>query len=124
MDPYKKLAATLEARMAGHASNAVSGVPAELGTLTASGLKLDSFKYEIKDYLVADWEMKLKLPPFETTGSVNMGGTVTTTVFQFDETEIEGAELKLKESLKSGDRVLAVPVAGGTEAVVLCRVVR
>ncbi|PYI52550.1 hypothetical protein [Paenibacillus flagellatus] len=130
MDPYKKLASVFESRMAGHASTAVTGVPAELATMTAGGLKLDSFKHEIKDYLVADWETKLKVPAFEMTGTVTGlkdggGGNVSGTgTFAFAETEIEGVGLLFKDGLKPGDRVLAVPVAGGSEAVVLCKVVR
>ncbi|GAA3410351.1 hypothetical protein ACFFNY_21930 [Paenibacillus hodogayensis] len=130
MDPYKKLAAALESHMAGHASSALAGVPAELGTVTGSGLKLDSFKHELTDYLVADWEMKLKLPAFTLSGTVtglrdNLGGAVAGSgTFQFEEAEIEPVELMLRDSLKPGDRVLAVPVAGGSEAVVICKVVR
>lgn len=130
MDPYKKLATVLESRMAGHAATAVTGLPAELGTITAGGLKLDAFKHEIKEYLVADWEMKLTLPAFSLTGSVSgisdsWGGALSGSgAFQFEEAEIEGAGLAFKDGLKPGDRVLAVPVAGGSEAVVLCKVVR
>lgn len=130
MDPYKKLAAVLEKRMAGHAATVVSGIPSELGTVTASGLKLDSFKHEIQDYLVAAWELNMKLPAFSVSGSVSGlqhsdGGQVSGTgTFRFEGTEIEGAELRLKDGLKPGDRVLAVPVSGGSEAVVLCKVVR
>lgn len=123
MDPYKKLATVLESRMAGHAATAVTGVPAELGTITGSGLKLDSFKHELTDYLVAEWETKLKLPAFSVRGSV--AGTIAGSgEFEFEETEIEGAALLFKDGLKPGDRVLAVPVAGGSEAVVICKVVR
>ncbi|TNJ65170.1 hypothetical protein FE784_16365 [Paenibacillus hemerocallicola] len=123
MDPYKKLATVLESRMAGHAATAVTGVPAELGTITGSGLKLDSFKHEMTDYLVAEWETKLKLPAFSLRGSIT--GTLSGSgEFQFEETEIEGAALLFKDGLKPGDRVLAVPVAGGSEAVVICKVVR
>lgn len=130
MDPYKKLATVLERRMAGHVAAVVSGVPAELGTITGSGLKLDGFKHEIQDYLVADWKTKLKLPSFTLTGTVtgfrdSSGGTVSGTgTFAFEEAEIEGAGLVFKDGLKPGDRVLAIPVAGGTEAVVLCKVVK
>jgi hypothetical protein len=129
MDPYKKLAAVLESRMSGYASAAVSGVPAELGTLTGSGLKLDSFKHEIKDYMIAEWETKLSLPAFTLTGTVSGlkdsygGAVVGSSVFSFEETEIERVELLFKDGLKPGDRVLAVPVSGGSEAVVLCKVV-
>lgn len=130
MDPFNKLAAVLESRMSGHATAAVSGVPAEMGTLTSSGLKLDSFKHEIKDYLVAEWETKLTIPAFTLTGAVaglqdGSGGAVSGSgTFSFEETEIDGVGFMFKDGLKPGDRVLAVPVAGGSEAVVLCKVVR
>lgn len=81
-DPYKQLAAALESRMNRVAAKQVAGVPAELGTMTGAGLKLDSFKYEMPDYLQAEG---LQLMP--------------------------------------GDRVLALPVAGGSQAVVVCKVV-
>ncbi|MEF3302390.1 hypothetical protein [Paenibacillus sp. GYB003] len=130
MDPFKKLASVLEQRMAGHAATALSGVPSELGTITGSGLKLDSFKHELQDFLIADWDVTLKLPAFTLSGDVtglrdSDGGSVTGSgTFRFDEAEIEGVKLALKDGLKPGDRVLAVPVAGGSEAVVLCKVVR
>lgn len=130
MDPYKKLATVLEARMAGHAASAVSGIHAELGTITDSGLKLDSFKHELTDYLVADWEATLRLPAFAATAAVSglrdsEGGAVTGNgTFAFDAVDLEGVGLRFKDALGVGDRVLAIPVAGGSEAVVLCKVVR
>lgn len=127
MDPYKKLAAALESRMVGHAAATMAGIPSELGTVTGSGLKLDSFKHEIQDYWIADWEIKMKLPAFTLSGSVagqSIGDTPGKTEFQFDEAEIEDVKLLLRDGLKPGDRVLAIPVAGGSEAVVLCKVVR
>lgn len=130
MDPYKKLAVALESRMAGHAATAVTGIPSELGTITESGLKLDSFKHEIRDYLVADWKVNLQLPSFSVTGTVsglkdgNTGDVSGTGTFAFEETEVEDAGILFKSGLKPGDRVLAVPVSGGSEAVVLCKVVR
>lgn len=81
-DPYKQLAAALESRMSKVAAQKMAGVPAELGTMTGAGLKLDAFKYEMPDYLMAE-------------------GLV----------------------LLPGDRVLALPVAGGSQAVVVCKVV-
>ncbi|MCC3374740.1 hypothetical protein [Cohnella sp. REN36] len=53
-DPFKKLASTLESRFNRIATQAVSGLPAELGVITNAGLKLDSFKHEIPDYLVSE----------------------------------------------------------------------
>lgn len=130
MDPFKNLASLLDFRMSGHAASALSGVPSELGTMTASGLKLDGFKHEIQDYLVADWRATLRLPAFTMTGTVtglkdgdgrDVQGSGS---FAFQAAEIEEAELMFRNGLKPGDRVLAVPVAGGSEAVVLCKVVK
>lgn len=133
-DPFKKLAATLESRISGMAAKAVSGVPSELGTFTGSGLKLDSFKYEIPDYLVAEWSAKLHFPAFSLVGTmtapvdeagVPQGGAVPgpRTRFDFAEAEVEDVRLNWQAGLKAGDRVLAVPVNGGQAAVVLCKVV-
>ncbi|MBW5447442.1 hypothetical protein GE107_15395 [Cohnella sp. CFH 77786] len=133
-DPFKKLAATLETRLSGMAAKAVSGLPSELGTITGSGLKLDSFKYEIPDYLVADWTAKLHFPAFSLVGTmtspvdgegVPQGGAVPgpRTRFDFEEAEVEDVRLNWQSGLKAGDRVLAVPVNGGRDAVVLCKVV-
>lgn len=138
MDPYKQLARLLEDRMARHAGRAVAGLFCELGTITATGLKLDGFKHEIRDYLVADWEMKLEIPqasrvvktasPVNADGSDIPGSTVYSDLTRLDFQQGDpGAVLKvrlnLKESLKPGDRVLAVPVNGGQDAVVICKVV-
>ena len=133
-DPFKKLAATLEMRLNGLAAKAVSGIPSELGTFTGSGLKLDSFKYEIPDFLVADWSAKLHFPAFSLVGTMTspvdekgrpQGGAVAgpRTRFDFAETEIEEVRIDWQSGLKAGDRVLAVPVNGGQSAVVLCKVV-
>jgi len=145
-DPIKQFASLLDIRMVGHANRAVTGVPCELGTITASGLKLDSFKHEIKDYLVADWLAKMYLPAFSIAGSGtatgtgtqsglkdSLGGSVTPSFqgsftfegvsFDFNPTVIDQVHLELKADLKPGDRVLAVPVNGGQDAVVICKVV-
>lgn len=134
-DPYKKLAASLENRLGGIASKAVAGLPSELGTITGSGLKLDSFKYEIPDYLVADWSVKMHYPepfalvgtttsPVDAEGNPQAGATTSPRArFDFEEAEIEEVRLGLRSALKPGDRVLAVPVNGGRDAVVICKVV-
>jgi len=133
-DPFKQLSTILEMRMAGHAARAISGIPCELGTITATGLKLDSFKHEIKDYLVADWLVKLHLPalsligtatsPVDNQGNDLPGATTTSlTRYNFHVSEVDGVRLELKADLKPGDRVLVVPVAGGQDAVVICKVV-
>lgn len=141
MDPYKQLARLLEDRMARHAGRAVAGLFCELGTITATGLKLDGFKHEIRDYLVADWEVKIEIPqasrviktasPVNPDGSDIPGSTAYSSLTRLD-FNVQGVgdssatvkvHLDLKSSLKPGDRVLAVPVNGGQDVVVIAKVV-
>lgn len=133
-DPFKNLVATLESRFSGIAAKSLSGVPSELGTITGSGVKLDSFKYEIPDYYVADWVAELELPAFSLIGTMiapvdeegnETGGGAPSqrTRFDFDETKIGEVRLNWSAGIKPGDRVLAVPVNGGKDAVVVCKVV-
>ncbi|WP_370511425.1 hypothetical protein [Paenibacillus amylolyticus] len=89
--------------MSTHSRQAVSGLGAVLGTMTSSGVKLDDFKHEVQDYLVAE------LPG---TGR-----------FLLQEEEVEETVLSLGKGLKAGDRVLAMRVNGGNDIVVLCKVV-
>lgn len=129
MNPYKKLASLLDNRMSGHAASAISGLPAELGTMTGGGLKLDRFKNEIGDYYVADWMAKLHLPDFTLTGTVSglSSGSVPVTgqgAFTFEGTAVEDVRLEFQHGLKLGDRVLAIPINDGNDAVILCKVVK
>lgn len=119
-NPYKQLASLLDSRISNHTSQAVSGVQAELGTITGSGLKLDSFKFEIQDYMTADWKVELELPAFQVTGSINGGST---SQFQFASTHIPDVKINLKGSLQPGDRVLVQPINNGNDFVVVCKVV-
>lgn len=140
-NPYKELASILDMRMKGHAGQALSGVPCELGTMTATGLKLDNFKHEIQDYLVADWELKIELPqasrviktaaPVNPDGSDVPGSTQYSSLSRLD-FNVQGmgdpaatvkVHLNMKAGLKPGDRVLVLPVNGGQDFVVLCKVV-
>lgn len=133
-NPYKELASVIEQRMAGHAARAVSGTPCELGTVTAGGLKLDSFKYEIKDYLVADWQVKVYFPafffvgtgtsPVDSEGNDLPGATASAlTRYDYQAKEVDEVRLEPKPGFKPGDRVLAASVNGGQDYVVLCKVV-
>lgn len=134
-DPYKGLASILDARISGIASTAIAGLSCELGTFTGSGLVLDSFKHEIQDYLVADWLVKVHFTlPFKLLGKAtspvddqgnNLPGASTSqlTRYDFNPGQVEAVRLELKPGLKAGDRVLAVPVNGGREAVIICKVV-
>lgn len=134
-DPFKKLVTTLDSRISSITAKALSGVPSELGTITGSGLKLDSFKYEIPDYFVAEWVTQLEVPAFSLVGTMTtpvdddgnpLGGAIPSqqrTRFDFKETKIEEVHLNWNVGIKPGDRVLAVPVNGGKDAVVVCKVV-
>jgi hypothetical protein len=133
-DPFKKLVTTLETRLSGIAAKSVSGIPSELGTITGSGLKLDSFKYEIPDFMVAEWVTQIQFPAFSLVGTTTVpvnedgetiGGAVSSqlTRFDFRETELDEVRLNWLAGMKPGDRVLAVPVNGGKDAVVICKVV-
>ena len=121
MDPLKNLANSINTMAVRAASTAVTGVPCELGTITATmGLKLDRFRHEIQDYLVSE-HLVLAKPDFtdtETDGAhsqpdAGYGGAHAHKV-------ITPSELR---PLGSGDRVLAAPVNGGQEYIVVARVV-
>jgi len=134
MDPFKQLAGIIAGQAKKAAGQALSGVPCELGTITASGLKLDTFKYEIQDYLVAEWMAKISLPAFFFVGTQtspvdeqgnNLPGATTSqrTRYNLQEKEIEPVTIEFKPQLQPGDRVLAIPVNGGQDAVVIAKVV-
>lgn len=121
-DPYGQLASALFSSVGKHTKQALGGVGAVLGTITGTGLKLDDFKHEFQDYMVAE------LPGLFSVPRHNVNGTAASaehnwgeTSFDFQETEIEDVSLKL--ALKPGDRVLVVQVNGGNDVVVVCKVV-
>ncbi|MNO48785.1 hypothetical protein D3C76_391260 [compost metagenome] len=126
-DPYSALAVSLRENAAKKAAEALTGVTAELGTVTGSGLKLDSFKHEIQEYLVAEFPGTLKLPELKLVSGVrglkdSGGGNVEGQgEFAFLPSETKETVLSLK--YQPGDRVLALPLNGGNDAIVLCRVV-
>lgn len=127
-NPFRDLAAILEQQMSNQAVRAVSGIPSELGTITSSGLKLDSFKHEIRDYLVAEWLLKVEVPAFTIKGTQSglldsQGKSVTgQATFTFLPTVLDDVRLELKAGLKPGDRVLTIPVHGGQDIVVIAKV--
>ena len=89
-------------------------------------MKLDDFKHEVQDYLVAELPGTLRLPEREVTGAISgisdvaNGGTTGTDAFL---QKVEEAVWSLGKGLKAGDRVLAMRVNGGNDIVVLCKVV-
>lgn len=130
MDPFKQLTSLLDMRISERASNAITGIPSELGTITATGLVLDSFKHEVQDYLVAEWFGTAHFPSIQAKGKVTglrdgEGRPVTGDAsYSFDAFNVEDLRLELKAGLKPGDRVLAVPINGGNDAIVICKVVK
>lgn len=109
--------------------SALAQTGAVLGTMTGTGLKLDDFKHEIQDYLVAELPGKLKLPELKLSGTVQglhdstgdlIGGKGE---FGFEPAEIEKASLDLDRGFAPGDRVLALRLNGGRDVLVMCKVV-
>jgi len=118
-DPFKELARALNEKSKQHAGRVMLALQAELGTITDTGLKLDRFKHEIRDYLVADY---LTLDTdFFTTTELNSGAH-----YQYEGDGTHDHQIVTPESLKPlapGDRVLVLPVNGGQDFVVVARVV-
>ncbi len=140
-NPFSELASIVNKQSRFHAESSLQGVPPVLGTMTETGVILDDFKHEIKDPLYADWLVKLDMPQISRT--VNMsapvkedprgddipGSTVsilTRIDFHGDgnATEIFNVHIDLKSSLKSGDRVLVIPINRGQDCVIICKVVK
>lgn len=133
-DPYKTLAVSIRDQIAGYTQTALSGLTTELGTITTTGLKLDHFKHEIQDYLVADFPVTLHLPEFHLLGTTtspidvegNPAGASSTSQrmrFDFEATELEGVRADLAAGLLSGDRVVVLNLYGGNDVIVMCKVV-
>lgn len=128
-DPYGAFVSVMQSSMVGHTRQALSGVGAVLGTITSTGLKLDDFKHELQDYLVAELPGLLSVPRHMYKGtstsveSENWEGKELKTSFYIGEDELEDVNLSLNEGLKPGDRVLAIRVNSGNDVVVVCKVV-
>lgn len=128
-DPYGQFAEVMRSTMSKHTQQAVSGLGAVLGTMTGSGVKLDDFKHEIQDYMVAELPGMLEVPEHTYVGSTyplgqgGTSGTSTKSDYVFDKTEVEETVLHLNKGLKAGDRVLALRVNSGNDVVIVCKVV-
>ena len=125
----KELADLLDSRMKQHAEGALLGTLCVLGTITANGVKLDDFKHEIQDPMYADWLVKMTLPAFSISGSqtglkdgqnMNVTGTAA---WSYSSTDVDQVHIDLKSDLQVGDRVLCIPVNGGQDCAILCKVV-
>ena len=114
-DPYGQFADMMSSAMKGHTRQMASGLGGVLGTMTASGVKLDDFKHEIQDYMLA-----------ELPGTLGAGeGEVPSSGLEEPSTgPVSGGSVTLSiDGLRPGDRVLAIRVNGGSDVVVLCKVV-
>ncbi|MFB4332702.1 hypothetical protein [Paenibacillus sp. CR_12] len=122
-DPYGQLASSLYASLNKQTRQAMGGVGAVLGTITSTGLKLDDFKHELQDYMVAELPGMLFLPRYTAAGTATLGGQQQEMTFDVEENEVEDTLFELGKGLKPGDRVLAVRVNSGNDVVVVCKVV-
>lgn len=123
-DPYKQLVSMIETLIGKHVARAAAGITCELGTITATGLKLDGFKHEIRKYLVSE-HLTLDEPDFTATENDGAHGPSCG-----DCGGIGGAahthKVKTPKQLfhlHPGDRVLVAPVHHGQDFVVIARVV-
>ena len=135
-NPFKELAGLMESQARIHSEASMAAVALELGTITGSGLKLDSFKHEIRDYYVADWTGGLRLSSFSLIGTAtapidalgnNTAGSTTSTRTRYDYEPVgenKALACELKTAFKPGDRVLCCPLHGGHDVIVLCKVVK
>ncbi len=136
----KELIDILDSRMKQHAASALQGFPCVLGTMTTGGVILDNLKHEIKDPLFSDWELEIELPvasrviktaaPVSSDGSDISGSTKYSELCRldfhisgFDSSTTHNVHLNLKAGLKTGDRVLCIPVNGGQDCVIISKVV-
>lgn len=122
-DPYGQLASSLYASLNKQTRQAMGGIGAVLGTITSTGLKLDDFKHELQDYMVAELTGMLTLPRYTAAGTATLGGQQQGMTFDVEENEVEDTLFELGKGLKPGDRVLAVRVNSGNDVVVVCKVV-
>lgn len=128
-DPYGQFAEVMRSTMSKHTQQAMSGLGAVLGTMTGSGVKLDDFKHEIQDYMIAELPGMFEMPERTDVGRTyplgqgGNGGTATKSDFVFDKVEVEETVLHLNKGLKAGDRVLALRVNSGNDVVIVCKVV-
>jgi len=106
-NPFRKLASVITSESQKRADQALQGKTMELGLITSTGLKLDSFNHEITQYLVAD---------YLTLDATHMTETDAPTAYPVN------TPPALKP-LVEGDRVLVAPVSGGHQFVVIARVV-
>lgn len=128
-DPYGQFADMMSSAMKGHTRQMASGLGGVLGTVTSSGIKLDDFKHEIRDYMTAEFPGMLQIGAVEGGEEPPETGLraayETSALPVSSETPGTGsrATLSLGAGLQPGDRVLVIRVNGGSDIIVLCKVV-
>ncbi|WP_135552607.1 hypothetical protein [Paenibacillus cymbidii] len=133
-NPYRELATLVAKQADGSAERMLAGAAFELGTMTATGVKLDSFKHELRDCFYADYPSRVHLPAYEAIGRTTVpvdadgvpepdAASSERTLFSFETREIADVRCELRQGLQPGDRVLCAPLNGGHDVVVLCKVV-
>lgn len=134
-DPYGQFADMMSSAMRGHTKQMASGLGGVLGTMTSSGVKLDDFKHEFQDYLLAEFSGTMEAA--SDSGADNTGTSTVRSASQSVSTDtavseqpgqpnptIGGSKVTFSvDGLKPGDRVLAIRVNDGSDIVVLCKVV-
>lgn len=121
-DPYGQFADMMSSAMRGHTKQMASGLGGVLGTMTSSGVKLDDFKHEFQDYLLAEFPGTLEKA--SDSGEVSLVAPVPDESGDPSAAIVSGSQIKFGvDGLKAGDRVLAVRVNDGSDIVVLCKVV-
>jgi len=138
----KELVDMIDRQMKQRTAGALAGNTCVLGTITSNGVKLDDFKHAIDDPMYADWTVKLEVPQAARTvitaspvksdpkgNDMDDGSTLYSSLTRIDfhgeggVGEALKVHIDLKSELKSGDRVLVVPINGGQDCVILCKVV-
>lgn len=105
MEIFNDIARNLKGDTNKAINGAISSIGFELGTITSNGLKLDNFRYEIKDYMVLEY---LKLDKSNFSSTIDGLHNVSTP-----------SQLK---PLESGDRVLVASI-GESNFVIVGRVI-
>ena len=114
------MASILDEQMQKRSSEQMTGqwITNQLGTVTARGVLLDKFPYELTNIKVND-SCTLDEPDMTNTESV--GGGSGYAEFQSHSHPVITPKPILP--LHIGDRVLVAPVNGGQEWVIICRIV-
>lgn len=105
-NPYREFATAINNHATTKVKKHTNLISLCLGTITSSGLLVDGFKHEIRDYYIADY--------------LTLDSSYMTTTTANDNV-LTPDELK---PLKEGDRVLVAPINNGKDYVITCRVKR